>query len=239
MHSTDWTTRENRHRQLGLAGVALVHALIAAAWLASGKLARPPRLEVERIQWLWLREPVRVPRPEAVQVPRSEPVHEPMHERKPHAAPPQQVRTAPQQVRTAPVQPDHPASTAADAMPVPSAVDPAPVAPAEGADAGPVDLATRARQMAGSVDKELRRESHKPLELVDTPYKRFVAALEAAHVRKFSGIATFTDITVPGTGQRLVKVSYGAFSYCLTMPSIGMRIDEYQAARSAKIVNCP
>jgi hypothetical protein len=232
MPTTDWSTQDRRHRHLGMLGVGVLHVLIATAWLA----ARPPMPmsargdDDRRIQWLWLsppKPPVRTPAPPS----------KPAVKLVPDTAP--RLPHAPRAM--APV-------TVPDPVPVettPAAETPAQPAPPEAAAAEPpptsaADLLSSARRMAGTVDKQLRKENHQPLPaLVDTPYKRFVAEMDAAHVAHWTGTPTITEITMPGTGEHITKVSNGSTSYCIRMPSPGMGIDQYEKARQGKVVNCP
>lgn len=231
MPTTDWNTTDRRHRHLGMLGVGVLHALIAAAWLA-GRPILPTQVqkgEERRIQWLWLAPPKPAAhKPGPAPKPEPMPVVKPMRDRTPRAITPVAVPD-PVPVETSP----------------PPEAPPIGPAPPETASAEPpkpsaADLLTSARQMAGKVDKQLRKENHQALPaLVDTPYKRFVAELEAAHVAQWTGRPTITEIAMPGTGERLVKVSNGSSSYCLRVPSPSMGIDQYERARNAVPVNCP
>jgi len=232
MPTIQWNTRGSRQRSASLLGVAALHALIAAAWMAGRPAVTIPRADGARIQWLWLRpaQPPKPPQPSAARVDAPPPVPVPAIVPR-TIAPPAPIRVAPVAV------PEAPAPEPAPAAATSTVPEPAPTAPA--ALDGP-GLAARARQMAGGVDKQLRKESGKPLpELVDTPYKRFVAEMAAAYAPQFTGEPTITEFARPGSGEKIVKVSFGSHSYCLRVPSPSMRIDEYQAARTAVPMTCP
>ena len=103
------------------------------------------------------------------------------------------------------------------------------------------DLVMRARQLAGSVDQQLRRETNqKPAAPVDTPYSRFVAGIEASAAPTWTGIATVTEIAMPGTGERMYKVSNGKGTYCIRIPAAKVGIDRYEWERNNyRPVSCP
>jgi hypothetical protein len=242
MPTTDWSTTyssSHRQRHWSLLGVGVLHALIAAAWLAARPHAPAPApgADARRIQWMWLSLP-KPRRREQAQDHEPAPAAKPMPERVPRSAAPIVVRALPL-----------PPPVVPDPVPVPAtpsaASPPAGPAPAETTAAAQpatsaADLVANARRMAGTIDKQLRKEAHQPLPaFVDTPYKRFEADMAAAYVPQWTGVATTTEIAMPGTGERLIKVSNGSSSYCLRIPSPSMGIDRYEASRVAKPMTCP
>jgi hypothetical protein len=220
----DWDTNRRGQRRAALFAVGLVHALIAVAWLAQRPLLSIERGEAPRMVWLDIPSPLRAVPPKTV----AEPALPPARRRSSLPVPVPVPEPVPEPVPVAPSASDLPAAAP------PAAEPPAVAAPSA------ADLLANARRMAGSVDKQLRKESHKQIEFVDTPYKRFLSDLEAAYVPQWSGIATVTEITVPGTGERLAKISNGSRSYCIHIPSPSMGIDAYESARrNPKVTDCP
>ena len=59
------------------------------------------------------------------------------------------------------------------------------------------------------------------------------------HAAQWTGVPTITEIAMPGTGERVVKISNGNNSYCIRVPQASMGIDFYEAARHGKSTNCP
>lgn len=103
------------------------------------------------------------------------------------------------------------------------------------------ELQYRARKMAGDVDRALRSESGLASpDLTDASYKRFVAGLEAATAKKWTGVATVTETTMPITGERLYKISNGTGTYCVRIyhPNVGIDRFEWHRKNFAPIT-CP
>jgi hypothetical protein len=103
------------------------------------------------------------------------------------------------------------------------------------------DLLASARQMAGGADRELRRESGKQLSAgVEPRYAHLPTNLEAATVPKWTGIAKVTETTMPGTGERLYKISNGTGTYCIRIYSPNVGIDRYEWERkNYHPITCP
>jgi hypothetical protein len=100
---------------------------------------------------------------------------------------------------------------------------------------------THAWQLLDSARDTARSESRKqPPTLGGDANARFHADLEAATAKKWTGIAKVTETTMPGTGERLYKISNGTSTYCLRIPSPSVGIDRYEWARNNQhAIKCP
>jgi hypothetical protein len=74
----------------------------------------------------------------------------------------------------------------------------------------------------------------------DSPHSRLGADIEAATVQKWQGVAKVTETTMPGTGERLYKISNGTATYCVRIPSPRVGIDRYEWERNNfHPIKCP
>lgn len=223
----NWDTRTQRHRLLGLMAVVGLHTLIAAAWLADRPVAPEKQIGVPRIQWLRLTPP----------------------EAHAYAPPPQQTKS-PTALRLPRLASSAPTDTSRAALPKPgrsnsdamqSQAPMTEATPSKQTGTEASDLLIQARQIAGRVDQQLRREHAEQIQvLTATPNTRFLADLQSATVRKWTGIANVTETTMPGTGERLYKISNGTDTYCVRIPSPSVGIDKYEWERNNyHPITCP
>jgi hypothetical protein len=209
------------HRSFGVISVVAIHVLIAAAWMSNRPELDDERTGVARIQWL-RSTPVerQLPAPAlgAHGKTRSEVASKPSDPR---------ITTANTKSVAGPNRPE----SNNDEVQVDR--EPAPVEFSRDDDLPASTLLDRARRLAGNADRDARRESGTQVAaLSDTTNARFLSGLEAATARKWHGIAKITETTMPGTGERLYKISNGTDTYCVRIPSPSVGIDRYEWERN-------
>lgn len=104
------------------------------------------------------------------------------------------------------------------------------------------DLFDRSLHMAGEIDRQLRSETgaHFPAFADSSSYMRFHNNLEAGTIPRWTGIAQVAEGAMPGTGQQVYKISNGANSYCIRIPSPYIGIDRYEWERNNfHPITCP
>jgi hypothetical protein len=100
------------------------------------------------------------------------------------------------------------------------------------------DLLERARH---AVHLAVPSEAGKELPLqAESAHSRLGAGIEAATVQKWRGVAKVTETTMPGTGERLYRISNGTGAYCVRIPSPSVGIDRYEWERNNfHPIKCP
>jgi type IV secretory pathway VirB10-like protein len=204
----------------GLALTLLVHAVLILGWQAARTLTAPEEGEDAAVQWLRLPPPAPAP---SIAPPPAPPA-------------PRPVRTG----RPAPAAQAAPEAAPAPASPLPEK------APAAEAPAGPAaeSIVEDARRSAGSIARELRRQS-RPLIVAppDSPQIRLREGIEHAHAmarpRLWETPKIEELVNNTGDGARRTRVITGRSTYCLTERAPTTNVEMIEMHGKVRFTSCP
>ncbi|NHZ91960.1 hypothetical protein F2P45_23560 [Massilia sp. CCM 8733] len=212
-----------------------LHAALLLAWRQTRETA-PARDEDSgpRIQWIDTIAPAAAARtPETRPVPVPSASGAPPRTQRPRRAAPAPAAAPSATAITIPAAPGSEAPAITVLPPDPFAAEPAPAAPASGADA----IRKRAFADLAKIDKDLRKASlNKFAAPDDSPQKRLIAGIQSARRNPtLFEQAEIEEITTGNAdaGGRRYKIKTGLGTFCMTTPKVN---DE---KRDLKYTNCP